>query len=102
MTLNSNDISKHIGTVISVLVAIVAVVSTFTFVKSTADNNTRDIASNAAAISSLDNRLRGVELSSNRQSAEFAALKETLNEIKEQQRENNTMLRQLIQNIANK
>lgn len=96
----SNELSW--SNIIQGIVIIASIVFGYSYIKTTGDSNTTNISANSSAILALDARVRNVELSSNRQSAEFAALKETLNEIKEQQRDNNTMLRQLIQSIAAK
>ena len=51
---------------------------------------------NADQLDDIEARLRVVEASSQRRGAEMASIVGSMNEIKQQQRENNSLLRQLL------
>jgi cell shape-determining protein MreC len=85
----------------SILCGIVAVVyfggSTVTSLSQSTQAVTASLSAMQAASVQVEGRVRALENNASRQDARFEALKQSLDEVKEQGRETNTLLRQLMQ-----
>lgn len=63
----------------------------------TTQSMVNSLAAIQASNAQVESRVRALETNASRQDARFDALKQSLDEVKEQQRETNTLLRQMMQ-----
>ncbi len=81
------------GNLIQMGMLAVSIAVGFAFVQAEGEQNT-------ARLSDIEARLRVVEADSQRRGAEMTAIASAMNDIKQQQRENNQLLRQLLSRIG--
>lgn len=101
-----------LGTIVTILTLIVSVSAAYTYTRAAVEQNTSAIAqvrgqferldaATGEQIGALETRVRATEVRAERQGGEFNALSSALADIKQQQRENNQLLRELLQRSSN-